>query len=310
MPTSSAPRERLHARRVVGAVVDGQRILGDHLHAPRNLHASGDLGHQRGVELAVQRAGGGHRHGEVGALVARRLGVDRRGGHDLGVHVGDEVAHLAVDGPVTSVAPGLTTASFSSAMCRSVGPSQRVCSRPTLVSTTTGASSTLVASWRPPRPASTTATSTPRRGQLGERRGREELELGDAVALPSVRSTSAAAPAARWTAAPKASGPRSASPIRTRSANDVRCGERYVPVRTPCVSRMAALIRAVDDLPLVPTTCTDAEPLVRRIEDRHQPAHAVEPEAHAEQLEREQVALCVLVALSRSEVFELPPVAL
>ena len=44
-----------------------------------------------------------------------------------------------------------------------VGPSQRVCSSPTLVSTHTSASSTLVASQRPPRPASTTATSTPRR---------------------------------------------------------------------------------------------------------------------------------------------------
>src|SRR3954470_6540401 len=61
-----------------------------------------------------------------------------------------------------------------------VGPSQRVCSRPTLVSTTTGASSTLVASQRPPRPASITATSPPRRASSyraggGERAG---LDVG------------------------------------------------------------------------------------------------------------------------------------
>ena len=46
----------------------------------------------------------------------------------------------------------------------------------------TGAASTLVASWRPPRPASTTAASTPALGELGERRGGEQLELGHALA--------------------------------------------------------------------------------------------------------------------------------
>ena len=37
---------------------------------------------------------------------------------------------------------------------------------------------TLVASSRPPRPTSTTATSTPARAEPSERRGREDLELG------------------------------------------------------------------------------------------------------------------------------------
>ncbi len=48
--------------------------------------------------------------------------------------------------PSTSVAPSRTTASFSPAMSAIVGPSQRVCSNPTLVSTTTCAPSTFVAS--------------------------------------------------------------------------------------------------------------------------------------------------------------------
>ena len=49
-------------------------------------------------------------------------------------------------GPVTSVEWSRTTASFSSAMSAMVGPSQRVCSRPTPVSTATFEGITLVAS--------------------------------------------------------------------------------------------------------------------------------------------------------------------
>ena len=48
--------------------------------------------------------------------------------------------------PSTSVPDGCTTSSFSRAMSVSVGPSQRVCSRPTLVSTWTVDGMTLVAS--------------------------------------------------------------------------------------------------------------------------------------------------------------------
>src|SRR4051812_32547883 len=35
------------------------------------------------------------------------------------------------------------------------------------------------------------------------------------------------------------------------------------------------------------------EPEVRRVENGHQPAHPVETEPHSEQLEREQIALCL-----------------
>jgi hypothetical protein len=65
--------------------------------------------------------------------------------------------------PITRVEWSRTTASFSAAMSASVGPSQRVCSRLTDVSTWTFEGITFVASKRPPSPASTTATSTPRR---------------------------------------------------------------------------------------------------------------------------------------------------
>ncbi len=152
------------------------------------------------------------------------------------------------------MASGRTTASFSRAMSATVGPSQRVCSRPTLVSTTTGARSTPVASWRPPRPASTTATSTPRRASSSNAAAVISSNWVTRSPGSSPRSTFAAAAAARCTAAPNASGSRSRSPIRIRSANVVRCGERNAPVRTPCASSSAAVMRTVELLPFVPTT--------------------------------------------------------
>ncbi len=57
-----------------------------------------------------------------------------------------------------------------------------VCSRSMLVSTTTRLrASTLVASSRPPRPASTTAHSTPACGERHQGGGGQRLELGDAL---------------------------------------------------------------------------------------------------------------------------------
>ncbi len=64
-----------------------------------------------------------------------------------------------------------------------VSPRTSVCSSATLVRTTTGASSTFVASKRPPSPASTAATSTPGLRELGQRRCGQHLELGRAEPL-------------------------------------------------------------------------------------------------------------------------------
>ncbi len=49
-------------------------------------------------------------------------------------------------------------------------------------------------------------------------------------------------------------------------------------------------MRTVEDLPFVPTTWIDVEAALRRAQRRHQPVHAVEAEAHPEQLEGAQVA--------------------
>ncbi len=90
-------------------------------------------------------------------------------------------------------------------MSRTVGPSQRVCSSPTFVSTTVSAPSTLVASWRPPRPASITATSTSRRASSSSAAAVTSSNCVTRSPSSSVRSTFAAAAAARCTAAPNAS---------------------------------------------------------------------------------------------------------
>ena len=66
-------------------------------------------------------------------------------------------------------------------------------------------------------------------------------------------------------------------------------------------ARSAAIIRTVDDLPFEPTTWIDAKASLRQSERGHQPVHAVEPEAHAEQLEVEQVlARACVAAVMRS----------
>ena len=169
-----------------------------------------------------------------------------------------------------------------------VGPSQRVCSRPTLVSTATGAASTFVASWRPPRPASTTATSTPRSASSENAAAVSSSNWVTRSPPDSVRSTLTAAAAARSTAAPKASGSRSASPMRMRSAKVERCGDRYA-AGTDAVGledrrrhpHRRALAVGADHV-------DRAERALRAAERRQQAAHALEPEPHAEQLERER----------------------
>jgi len=76
------------------------------------------------------------------------------------------------------------------------------------------------------------------------------LEKGDRVTQFEVLT----AAAARSMAPPSSSGSRSRSPTRMRSANEMRCGERNAPVRAPCASSSAAVMRTVELLPFVPTT--------------------------------------------------------
>ena len=100
-----------------------------------------------------------------------------------------------------------------------------MCSRLTDVSTCTFDGITFVASKRPPRPASITATSTPRRAELVVRRRGQGLELGHVVVRSAVRFTICAASAARVTAAAKSASDTGSSPTSIRSRNERRCGD-------------------------------------------------------------------------------------
>ena len=119
-----------------------------------------------------------------------------------------------------------STASFSVAISTSVSPRYSVCSSPTDVSTVTRDGSTLVASSRPPSPASITPTST-----------RAAARATNAAAVSAsnwvtdspgsrLRSTVCTAWATRSTAAANASGSISAPRIRTRSRQRSSWGER------------------------------------------------------------------------------------
>ena len=120
--------------------------------------------------------------------------------------------------------PGRTTSTFSPAMSAIVGPSQRVCSRPTLVSTWTVDDEHVRRVPAPAEPGLDDSGVDARSGELAVGRRGQRLELRDAVVVPSVRSTSSAR-RRRCTAA--ANAPADVrSPTRTRSVNETRCGER------------------------------------------------------------------------------------
>ena len=148
--------QRRHAARVVRAVEDRHRLVGDDLEAPGHRASRGRVGDRLRVERAEEapvrplaasaklrrwkRARGGERDaaGPARRRSARR--ARRRRARRPRAPPGCR------SGPTTSVPPGRTTSTFSPAMSAIVGPSQRVCSSPTLVSTCTRESITFVAS--------------------------------------------------------------------------------------------------------------------------------------------------------------------
>ena len=158
--------------------------------------------------------------------------------------------------PRTTTAPGATTASFSAAIASRVSPSTSVWSSATFVSTTTAPPSTFVASWRPPRPASTTATSTPARGELGERGGRQHLEL---------RRARRVRPYARERALEVGVGAVDLDPLGPAAhvRRDVRADAQAL---RPAAARRSCSV--VDVLPFVPTTWIAGKRALRLAERR------------------------------------------
>src|SRR5207302_3318023 len=109
------------------------------------------------------------------------------------------------------------------------------------VSRTTRASITFVASRRPPRPASTTATST--------------CCSRNSASAAAVRTSNCVAPSAPGrTRSTAVSKPASLPATWMRSLQPLTCGDVYAPTRRPSAWRSAAILRVAVDLPFVPTT--------------------------------------------------------
>ena len=139
-------------------------------------------------------------------------------------------------------------------MSRSVGPRYSTWSSPTEVSAVAVESMTFVASSRPPRPASTTATSTPASANATNETAIAASNWVIRSPASSSGSTASIAAATVAVAAAKASGAISAPSIRVRSAHRQTCGEMQEPVLSPAPQSSAAVIVVTEDLPLVPTT--------------------------------------------------------
>src|SRR6201996_1334384 len=161
--------------------------------------------------------------------------------------------------PRTRVEASLSTASFSAAISCSVSPRYSVWWRPTEVRTVTREGIVLVASRRPPRPASIAAALTRARARATKVAAVAASNSVTASSFSSVRLTPSAAAATWATASAHASGAISSPRISVRSVQREVCGDRQAPEVTPWASSSAATIRVTEDLPLVPTTWTEAK---------------------------------------------------
>ena len=222
---------------------------------PGTLHAGGDLGHQRRVELAVQGARGGHRHREVGALVAGRAGLDRRRRHDVAPVWAASSRTSGSSGPVTSVAPRRTTASFSRAMSRHRRAEPARVLEPDVGEHHDRRAEHVGGVVAAAEAGLDDGDLDALARELGERGGGQQLELRDAVVPPRACGRPWRRPPRRAARPPRrrrrrGRRRRSGSARRTRSGaatGTCRCARRG-PRAAPRV------MRAVDDLPLVPTT--------------------------------------------------------
>ena len=151
---------------------------------------------------------------------------------------------------MTATAPGLMMPAFSVAISAGVVPRYFAWSTATGVTTATFPSATLVESHRPPRPTSSTVTST------GASVNTANPSAVTASKNDRGRSSCASARSRNGTSSVYASTNRSGemgSPDRLiRSRTCARCGLVSRPVRSPNATRSASIMRAVVVLPLVP----------------------------------------------------------
>jgi hypothetical protein len=127
------------------------------------------------------------------------------------------------------------------------------------VRTATVPSTTFVESQLPPRPTSTTATSTGASAKAANAmtvRTSKKLRGGPPSASDS-RSATPMYGATSSQIATKRSSSTGSPSIWMRSVTLDRWGLVNSPVRRPCSRTSDSTMRAVEDLPLVPVTCTD-----------------------------------------------------
>jgi len=152
--------------------------------------------------------------------------------------------------PSTAVAPGFTIPALSWAMASTVSPSTSVWSSETFVHTATVDATTFVASKVPPRPTSTTATSTASSAKCSSPPTVSSSNLVSRASSAFSRSRSR--PSTAHSASSSIGAP--ATPIRSFTA--CRSGLVYVPTRRPVASSRLAAMAVVEPLPFVPVTWT------------------------------------------------------
>ena len=136
------------------------------------------------------------------------------------------------------------TASFSVAIASSVSPRTSVCSSPTFVSRTTRVRRTFVASYRPPSPASTTATST---AASANACSAAAVTISNWVALEPLGRLADARDCLLEV------GLRPVHPDPLAPGRDVR-RDRRADRQSPSASRSCSIVTVAVDLPFVPTT--------------------------------------------------------
>ena len=226
-PLRQPRQEVADAGEVVGAVPDLERLVA------AALEPAGERDVLRGVRVdgaAEERLGRRGREREVAAARSTTT-LPAPFSRASRSHSGS---------PSTTVAPGWTTASFSAAIASRVSPSTSMWSSATFVSTTTRVRRTFVASWRPPSPASTTATSTLGVGEREQRGGgqrprtasRRARRPAAARARPRARSR----PRRRRRGSARSSRGRAARGTRRRAARRRRAAPRSSASSSTCRS--------------------------------------------------------------------------
>ena len=157
--------------------------------------------------------------------------------------------------PQTSGTPGLMMPALCRAMSASAGPSLSTCSISMPVMTLASGVTTLVASKRPPSPASRITTSTSRSAN-----STKAAAVITSKKLGALSGSAAASPSTCGRSLSKIPASCSAGVsvpwTRKRSVQRSRCGDVKLAVRKPALSSSASSSNAVEPLPLEPAKCT------------------------------------------------------